>query len=63
MNTDKDSKILSPYAYSFEHTDVERHSKKDFTTIKDFIGEKKDFGQVLDIGDENPVSEKLSSKQ
>ncbi|MBT3216225.1 MAG: methyltransferase domain-containing protein [Candidatus Marinimicrobia bacterium] len=61
MNTDKDSKILSPYAYSFEHTDVERHSKKDFTTIKDFIGEKKDFGQVLDIGDENPVSEKLSS--
>jgi len=55
------SKIISPYAYSFDHTDVEKHSKKDFKTISNFIGLKKDFGKVLDIGDENPLSRKLSS--
>jgi|TARA_B100000315_G_scaffold258072_1_gene308982 hypothetical protein len=55
------STISSPYAYSFEHTDVETHSIKDFETIKQFIGDKNDFGKVLDIGEENPVSRKLSS--
>ena len=61
MNKIINSKIVSPYAYSFEHTDVERHSKKDFETITNFIGDKKDFGNALDIGDENRVSEKLAS--
>lgn len=56
-----ESKIISPYAYSFEHTDVENHSVKDFKTISGFIGNMKDFGKVLDIGEENLVSEKLSS--
>ena len=41
MNTDKDSKILSPYAYSFEHTDVERHSKKTSQQLKILLEKKK----------------------
>ena len=40
MNTMIDSKIVGPYAYFCENTDVERHSKKDFTTIRNFIGKR-----------------------
>ncbi|NQU84420.1 MAG: methyltransferase domain-containing protein [Mariniphaga sp.] len=55
-------KVLSPYANHFEKSNGELQSQKDLKSIVSFIGEKNDFGAVLDIGELNPLSDKISMK-
>lgn len=60
MNVKKNL-IASPYAYELEKTDSALHSEKDFKTITSFIPNNHEFGKVLDIGEINHLSKKLSS--
>ena len=56
----EENPILSPYAYQLDSTDSEIHSERDCQTIISFIPNEYNFGKVLDIGEINYVSKKLS---